>query len=201
MAHDITVEAIRLNELPELFGEQRLSAQHLLDFIAWPGSACTVLADPQERLGVILVWLPGMKVDVLDQLAREIPSEMNVQSADLRTCYTMLIWRAPCGIEVRLSTWEMQPHPFYWFNKSNADAKFGVVFFSEKGARCATHVLDEEAYDDLLTCLNASALSSGPNWKPWRIYDDEVMDRHEGMVDEPEAGVIVPAMLHRKQRD
>lgn len=195
MAHEITVEPIRLCELPARCGEHRLSAHGLLEFISWSEPVCAVVPDAQRRWGEVLVWLPGVDADVLDTLARKVPYSVNLQSADFRTCRTMLVWEAEGGIEVHLDMWRICHAPFYWPVKTGERAGFGIVFMSQSGARYASHMMDGDDYEGLLAELQVCTASSGVNWNPWRIFGDEFMGEHEGRADEPSPGVITPAML------
>jgi len=162
--------------------------------------ACLVVPDPNWCWGELVIWLPGMAEEVLDTLARQEPTELNVQSADFRTCRTMLWLRSPCGIEVQVDVRALGDDPFYWRYGDNSSPGFAIVLLSEIAGRYASHRLDSEAYESLVCGLQGATASSGPNYQPWRIFGNEFMDEHEGAVDEPEPNIIRPTPLFSSRR-
>lgn len=135
----------------------------------------------------LLIWLPDARPEQLLALARTEPLVENHTSADLRTNRTYLIWRVnEAEIELRLDTWALAE--FVQHIEREVLAVFigpGHTFAS----RLCMDSMDAEAF----TCdLQAAASSSGPNWRPWRVYSEEEMLLVEGRMDATEPGVLVP---------
>ncbi len=138
----------------------------------------------------LLVWLPDARPEQLLALARTEALVENHTSADLRTNRTYLIWRsAEAEMEVRLDTWELAGVP------ADSCGELHIVLVGPGHAVASRLCMSSMEIEALVCSLQAAAIGSGPNWRPWRIYSDEEMLLAEGQLDIAEPGVVVPRVF------
>ncbi len=135
----------------------------------------------------LFVWLPDIRPMQLLLLSGMEPAVENHTSADLRSNRTFLVWRpSDEQLEVRLDTWDLSKY------LAGIESELAVVFVGPGHAVAVRITYSPDEAEALLADLQAAASSSGPNWRPWRIYSDEEMLGAEGQVDSPDSSVIVP---------
>lgn len=192
--------------LPSSLPEYIQSACTLSD--AFPQSAVAELCSMDEPTVVtlnsgsrpvkdspLLVWLPDARPEQLLALARTEPLVENHTSADLRTNRTYLIWRvceAEAEFEVRLDTWDLADFC------SHVERELQVVFVGPGHAFASRLCMDLMEAEAFACDLQAAASSSGPNWRPWRVYSEEEMLLAEGQLDAAEPGIVVPRVFALK---
>lgn len=128
-----------------------------------------------KRSAPLIVWLPDIEPLQLFSLAGAEPLVENHPSRDLRTGRTYLIFRCPdAELEVRLDTWDLAN---YW---ATDEQELHVVFVGPGQVVAARHLMDADSAAALCFDLQAAASTTGPNWKPWRIYSEEELAEAEG---------------------
>lgn len=135
----------------------------------------------------LVVWLPDIEPVQLFLPADAQPVVENHTSADLRTSRTHLVWRSErAAMEVRLDTWDLTQYI------ATIDQEFVIVFVGPGQAVVARLCMEPDEAKVFSCDLQAAASSTGPNWKPWRYYSDEVLAKAEGELDEPTSGIFIP---------
>lgn len=130
-----------------------------------------------QRVPALLLVMAGIGPGTLLSLAKAMPAEYNENSADLRTSTTYLGWNAG-AVQVRLNSWQLRSFP------GNMDTRrLAVAFWSGEHAVVADHTLDADGMDCLMSGLQGAQGSSGPNYRPWRIWSEDMMLSHEGAED------------------
>lgn len=162
---------------------------HLRTLMGRDGCACTGI----PRIGThhwaeIALWLPGLDDHTLNELAHQVPDVGNYYSADYKHNETMLVWRAPNGTEVRVHAAVMHWADAWWENEHG----FGVTFLSETSRRHATHHMSDDTLYSLVSLLQVAEISSGGNYRPFRVWGSDFLEAHKDLSDIPKPGIFVP---------
>jgi hypothetical protein len=147
----------------------------------------TVCADIESGWGDLLIWLPGVSNRILEGLAHQEPEVMNATSPDYLINRTLMIWTFE-DVEVQIDMWNLNTN----FLCGDPGRGFGVAFFNDLSGRYASHHLDAEEFDALVGGLQGAMNGSGPNYRPYRQWEEEFLDKHSGLGDVLEPGVIRP---------
>ncbi|AOW13155.1 hypothetical protein LPB72_07260 [Hydrogenophaga crassostreae] len=173
-----------------------LPKELLESLMSWPVPACTVVQDTEPKAwNLLLIWLPGVGANTLNQLAQREPYVKNTFSADLLKSRTMLCWETPEGTEVLFDEW-LRNADLVDFGRSLG---YTVVFLNELTAYKCEHHLGAEEAEAFVYGLQGATCGSGPNYNPWRIWSEDELKEHEGLVDVPDPKVIHLAMLSFKR--
>lgn len=188
----VYVERLSLDELIQKFPSGSCYATHLCAVTAQKESACAGIPGLNiHRWAEIAIWLPDLDDQALEEFAHQMPDVANYLSADYMSSSTMLVWRAQNGQEVRVDTFAM----FQAQALSPNDLGFGVAFVNRTSVRYATHHMSAEALHSFVCSLQVAEASSGWNYKPYRVWDDDFLEAHKGLSDTPMSGIHVPELI------
>ncbi len=156
-----------------------------------PEASSTVAPALGERgWADVLIWLPGVPEKTLDALAHNMPHVCNSHSADYLRNGTFMVWEAD-GVELQLDMWRLN-HKFLDLKLSRG---FGVALFNDLNGRYASHHMSADEVDATIGELQGAMTNSGPNYKPWRTWDEELLRSKSGAVDAKDPNIIVPTSL------
>lgn len=190
--YHVYVEHITLNELVQKFPEESRYRVHLEAIVAQKGPACAGIPELDiHRWAEIVIWLPDLDDHELEEFALQIPDVGNYLSADYMRSSTMLVWRSSNGREVRVNTFT-----FYQAQALNPnDLGFGVAFLNRTSVRYATHHLSTDALYSLVCSLQVAEASSGCNYRPYRLWENELLEAHKGLSESSMTGIHVPELI------
>lgn len=136
-----------------------------------------------------MVWLPDLDPRQLLLLAQSHPEVECHTSADLRSHRSYLVWKAKLEpLEVRLDTWAVAA------NLSRLTDELRVIFVGPGCAVASTLRMPPSEAEAFEAELQAAGCTSGPNWRPWRIYSDEELEQADGVENVDEPGILVPRL-------
>lgn len=179
LMHEITTTRLSNIELAQRFNDDDGMPvggfDELLDLAAdGPQVLETSLLHGASTVPALIFALPELTVGELQSLGETMPMQYNETTADLLENNSYLGWNA-AGIEVRLDIRRCRAFP-----GNTETVCFVVIFVSRAGAVVAVHTVDEEGMLDLLCGIQACCISSGINYKPWRIYPEAELAAVEG---------------------
>lgn len=176
--YQVFAENMELDRLRARFpGKVRIDAY--LDFLKKKEASSSVCIANAEspRWADMILWLPGVDDVTLDALAHQTPFLAYLYSMNYMACDTVLVWRAPNGTEMLVSS-----RVFSGSSGLSLEALgFGVTFMNRTSVRYAAHHLCPQAVDDLMLLLQFSGVYSRDNYRPWRAWDGAFLDAHKDL--------------------
>lgn len=206
--YEITVEILGVADATDRFGGRVPIAEGATHAAARGPLALkakvqneTCAEDGPGSCSAVFFWLPQMLPTDLEQLAASELLFYNEPSADLRKS-TMYVAVASESTTVRCDAWLLDGFPDL-FPDGGADSEdvfgpenvFKVVLVSAGVVAVATHRLDADGAMTLIGGLQGCGICSGPNYRPWRIWSDEVMNEAEVRQEVMKAGVLTATVV------
>lgn len=191
MSYQITVERFHpaTTPLPSFTGQFPVSLARQM--MSRPTASSTVASALQARgWGDVLFWLPGVPEKTIDALAHAMPFVRNDMAADYLRNRTLMCWKAD-GVELQLDMWMLNHN----FLDTELSRGFGVALFNDLNGRYASHHMSAEEVDATIGGLQGAMTSSGPNYKPWRAWDEALLMSKSGAVKAHDPNVISPTAL------
>jgi hypothetical protein len=190
--YHVYVETLSLAELIDKFPPDSCYRKEIHSIMQRQGP--TVIGFPKsgtDRWTEIAIWLPDVDDETLEDLARQIPDAGNYLSEDYMHSATMLVWHADTGAQVRVDEFV-----FYLANGLRRnDLGFGVAFVNKSSVRYATHHLSAAAMYSLLCYLQVCSAGSRWNYKPSRIWGEEVLQLRQGLIDVAKPGIHIAELV------
>lgn len=95
------------------------------------------------------------------------------------------------GVELQLDMWMLN----HEFPDTELSRGFGVALFNDLNGRYASHHMSAEEVDATIGELQGAMTSSGPNYKPWRTWDEALLMSKSSAVNAHDPNVISPTAL------